>query len=150
MWYAVADVSDTKRCDTCRVDKPEASFNKNRSKRDGLNSICRECSNARSRRYYKENHDKHIAVIRAQNRKRRAALKAIVADHLVSHPCVDCGESDPIVLEFDHVRGKKRDDVSRIISRGLAVTTLFDEIAKCDVRCANWPSPSDGQPTTGT
>jgi len=32
----------------------------------------------------------------------------MVFNHFSKHPCVDCGETDPIVLTFDHVRGKKR------------------------------------------
>jgi hypothetical protein len=49
---------------------------------------------------------------------------------------VDCGESDPIVLEFDHVRGVKRGEISRLKTM-VSLETLAEEIAKCDVRCAN-------------
>lgn len=51
------------------------------------------------------------------------------------HPCVDCGEGDPIVLEFDHLRDKKFS-----ISKGLQDRPwqdVLDEIAKCEVVCAN-------------
>jgi hypothetical protein len=52
--------------------------------------------------------------------------------------CVDCGESDPVVLDFDH-----RDETLKEFQisggggtwrRGLAGTLL--EIEKCDLRCA--------------
>ncbi len=55
----------------------------------------------------------------------------------LSRPCVDCGEPDPIVLEFDHVRGEKRADVDSLITVGCSRALLLAEIAKCDVRCAN-------------
>jgi len=59
-----------------------------------------------------------------------------VWEYLSTHHCVDCGESNPIVLEFDHVKGKKREKVSR-----LANTHGWDivkkEIDKCEVRCSN-------------
>lgn len=57
--------------------------------------------------------------------------------YLCNHPCVDCGESDPVVLEFDHVRGEKVANVANLISGAGKFQRLMDEIAKCDVRCAN-------------
>ena len=49
--------------------------------------------------------------------------------------CVDCGERDPIVLDFDH-RKDKRAMVTRL-AMGCSLQTLEAEIAKCDIRCAN-------------
>jgi len=48
---------------------------------------------------------------------------------------MDCGEADPIVLEFDHVpeRGKK----VKKISTFQALTHAAAEIKQCDVVCAN-------------
>ena len=58
--------------------------------------------------------------------------------YLLSHPCIDCGESDPIVLQFDHVRGKKLYNISQAVCGSkLRWQTVLSEIAKCDVRCAN-------------
>jgi hypothetical protein len=50
---------------------------------------------------------------------------------------MDCGERDPIVLEFDHVRGKKKEIVSFLITQGYSLKTIAEEIAKCQVICAN-------------
>ena len=58
-----------------------------------------------------------------------------VVAYLREHPCVDCGEEDPVVLEFDHLRDKKFP-----ISKGLTDRNwqdVLDEIAKCEVVCAN-------------
>lgn len=64
--------------------------------------------------------------------------KEAVLNYLLSHPCVDCGEADPIVLEFDHRDPKtKLFGISKGQVNGLASGKLFAEIAKCDVRCAN-------------
>lgn len=70
-------------------------------------------------------------------RARRAALQAMVIEYLKEHPCVDCGETDPIVLDFDHVRGVKRQHVTYMISHQWGKQSVLDEIEKCDVRCAN-------------
>ena len=58
-------------------------------------------------------------------------------DYLRAHPCVDCGEEDIIVLQFDHVRGKKRGNVSSLARQGLPLDIIIKEIAKCVIRCAN-------------
>ncbi|HUQ34490.1 MAG TPA: hypothetical protein VM095_20380 [Pyrinomonadaceae bacterium] len=64
-------------------------------------------------------------------------LNEKIYEYLEGHPCVDCGESDPIVLEFDHVRGKKSYAVSSLGWRLVSWDSVMKEIAKCDVRCAN-------------
>jgi hypothetical protein len=51
--------------------------------------------------------------------------------------CIDCGFSDIRVLEFDHVRSYKRNDVSRLLTSGATCESILSEIAKCEVRCAN-------------
>ena len=59
------------------------------------------------------------------------------AEVLQSHPCVDCGESDPVVLDFDHVRGNKTKEVTKFVRNGASLRRIFLEIDKCEERCAN-------------
>jgi hypothetical protein len=73
--------------------------------------------------------------INKANYKQRA--RDYVADYLSTHPCVDCGESDPIVLTFDHVRGEKSNDIANMIGAGRVLETIAAEIEKCEVRCFN-------------
>ena len=70
------------------------------------------------------------------------AKKALVEERtlylvafLREHPCVDCGEDDPVVLEFDHLRDKKFSISAGI--QGRRWQDVLDEIAKCEVVCAN-------------
>lgn len=65
----------------------------------------------------------------------RNQLKLI--EYLKVHPCIVCGESDIIVLEFDH-----RDPSTKIggvgdMARKYSWAKVEEEIAKCDVLCAN-------------
>ena len=69
--------------------------------------------------------------------KARKITKDFVYDYLSKHPCVDCGEGDVVVLDFDHVKGEKVSDVSRLANVGARLWKLINEIDKCEVRCAN-------------
>ncbi len=62
--------------------------------------------------------------------------KRLLHDYLSEHFCVDCGCKDVRILEFDHVRGDKCDNISELISIALW-SRIKAEIAKCEVRCAN-------------
>lgn len=71
-------------------------------------------------------------------RKRLVRVKQIrIIEYLRNHPCVDCGEKDIVVLQFDHIRGKKKYLLSTIVSGGHSWETVSKEISKCEVRCAN-------------
>ncbi len=69
--------------------------------------------------------------------RRKISIRRYVFDILRKSVCVDCGESDPIVLDFDHVRGRKKMAVSGLVSRAASLFTINREIKKCEVRCAN-------------
>ena len=60
-----------------------------------------------------------------------------VFNFLKEHPCVDCSETDPIVLEFDHIEGVKRKAISKLVAAGCSWETINLEMEKCAVRCAN-------------
>lgn len=69
---------------------------------------------------------------------RREVIRQYIRDYLSEHPCVDCGEHDFVVLDFDHVRGEKVKAISKMVSSaGYSLETIQKEIDKCDVRCAN-------------
>ena len=72
----------------------------------------------------------------ALKRKLRETNALKIGEYLTTHPCVDCGESDILVLQFDHVRGSKSFMISDSLNSHRWDSILI-EIAKCDVRCAN-------------
>jgi hypothetical protein len=51
--------------------------------------------------------------------------------------CVDCGEDRVAVLHHDHVRGEKVAGVLALINQGHPWEKVQEEIAKCEIRCAN-------------
>jgi len=126
-----------KTCITCKKNKRKSSFNKKISTNDGLQPHCRDCNRKLSRNYYAKHREKHKKITtKRKNIVIKKNLKIIV-DYLKNHPCVDCGNDNIIVLDFDHVRGKKINSVITMIYRGFCSRKIIIEIEKCDIRCAN-------------
>lgn len=120
-----------KLCGRCKEEQSVSLFRKRTSSKDGLASWCNPCFAAYERERW-VNGDK---VRKTANKERtRKANRDYLWAYLNSHPCVDCGESDPIVLEFDH-QGDKLYNIGMMHLGSLQ--KIKDEIAKCEVRCAN-------------
>lgn len=92
---------------------------------------------AACRRHYEANKPAYFKRSKRQKEVARVRNRGFIRTYLAVHPCVDCGESDPIVLEFGHVRGVKLYDVATMVQRHTSLRTIAAEIAKCDIRCAN-------------
>ncbi len=127
-----------KKCCICKEEKELAEFNKNKTKKTGLNSNCRECAKILAKEHYKKNnvlmkkqiHDKKLERI-IDNRKKLYSL-------LLESSCMDCGIKNPIVLDFDHrEQDGKFLSVSELIVRGYGWNKIEKEIDKCDIRCSN-------------
>jgi hypothetical protein len=117
------------RCGRCGQLLPESAFNRHPS---GRQYWCRDCY----RDYFRARGDLHRRQSAAAKRKRQALARRFIKDHLTTHPCVNCGESDRIVLEFDHI-GAKKGHVSWLAREGASVRLLAKEIDHCEVVCVN-------------
>ena len=127
-----------KRCVTCGTFLELAEFNRKRSSADGHQNVCRACNRSRARRYYRENRDKHLRVIGERTRAAKRLARTVAGEYLLNHPCVDCGETDIRVLDFDHLPGHtKTGNVMLLVNNGYSIERIIAEIAKCDVRCRN-------------
>lgn len=125
-----------KRCSTCKQWKPLDDFHRNRSRADGRQQACKPCNIERNKRWYREHPEARAARMDDYARRRKRWLQEQLLDYLKSHPCVDCGETDPIVLDFDHLRDKVA-NVSMMVLRKRNWSLILAEIEKCEVRCAN-------------
>ena len=97
----------------------------------------RDAQRARVRAHYKANQQYYKDKARSRGKELKAQNRALVIEYLREHPCVDCGNSDIEVLQFDH-----RDPVEKSFSLGadalrLKWARVMEEISKCDIRCAN-------------
>ena len=99
----------------------------------------REKQREASRRHYAKHRDKVIAKAKVLSKKAKDRARAYITAYLEANPCVDCGETDIIVLEFDHVgeEGTKKFNISDATRLGYGMPKLKAEMAKCEVRCAN-------------
>ena len=122
--------SSTSTCNTCSTELAEHPPGKER--------ICLECRRARGRLHYRSNRDYYLEKARRHRKVAVSRSWEFILEYLRENHCVDCGASDPRVLEFDHREGScKRASISVLVTEGYSLDAIATEIEKCDVRCAN-------------
>jgi hypothetical protein len=132
------DEAGQQRCCRCQALKPLAEFNFKNRAQDRRHPFCRDCQHAWNREHYQHNRAAYLANAKRHNLEYRTANLRRVVEYLLQHPCVDCGETDVLVLHFDH-----RDPAAKLIAIGSLISRFSSwpqiaaEIEKCDVRCAN-------------
>jgi hypothetical protein len=126
---------DIRRCGRCGRSKPLADFAWRRKGRGQLDNMCRPCRAAYKREHYLANKRRYVAQAGARKRALRRERTKYLLAFFRRHPCTDCGQTDPVVLDFDHV-GPKSFDVSQALPYR-SWQSILDEIAKCEVVCAN-------------
>lgn len=121
-------------CYACKVEKDlETNFYTHPYGKGGYQGKCKKCILAERKDQYAKNPE----LKKQQVKELRQRNQQFIWDFYSTHPCVDCGENDPIVLELDHVRGKKLAGVSQLVHNTRSLKVIEDEIAKCEVVCAN-------------
>lgn len=100
-------------CAWCKKHKDSGEFHKNKTRPTGRTDRCRSC-------------------VSAYDCARRQEVRSFVNSH--KKPCVDCGEPDLCVIEFDHVTGQKQMGLAQAKKIG---PELVAELAKCVCVCVN-------------
>ncbi|MEL6404431.1 MAG: hypothetical protein AAFR81_08715 [Chloroflexota bacterium] len=128
-------------CTKCNETKSVEEFSWRNKKRAIRHKRCKDCNKVYQRKHYNANQKRYVKKAKHWNDANRAEYKArlrrYAIEHLIKNPCVDCGEKNPLVLDFDHVRDEKVASVSTLISNVTSLKRLKVEIAKCEIRCAN-------------
>lgn len=124
-----------KRCSMCRESKPLDDFMWNKKSTGKRDCYCRPCRAVYKKAHYAANKGRYIANANARDAKSYAKRLVWLLEYLNGHPCVDCGETDPVVLDFDHLRDKSFDIGAGIHDKSWKA--VLAEIEKCEVRCAN-------------
>ena len=98
---------------------------------------CKKDQAAASKRHYEENKEKIKKRSYLRNKNQRSTAKAYVDCIKSISKCIDCGEDNPLVLDFDHVRGIKIKCISNMVRNSYSIDTIQKEMNKCEVRCSN-------------
>lgn len=126
-----------KRCSKCQQLKGLSEFSYKNKEKGWLISYCRKCYGVYKKEHYLHNKEDYKKKRDMRRVKIKVANRANIVRYLLSHPCVDCGETDLRVLEFDHVAGKKVCSIGKMLTDTVLWSGILNEINKCVVRCAN-------------
>lgn len=119
-----------KKCIKCAELKEVSEFYDRAVKKS---NTCKSCAKDYAKKY---NSLLGSKLKRSARRKKERQYVQAYIKNIKNKPCLDCGVLyPPCVMEFDHVRGKKKERLSRMLSATL--NTVKAEIEKCELVCAN-------------
>lgn len=124
-------MDDVLTCPGCGQERPPGDF-------PVPGRRCIECRRAGVRAHYRANRAYYLAKARRRQEQVVRETREWLVAYLIDHPCVDCGNRDVRVLEFDHRDPKRKTAAISVLARsGYPLARVIDEVAECDVRCAN-------------
>ena len=127
-----------KTCCACKETKPESEYSFKYRERGIRTTKCRACTNKYSQKHYEKNKEVYIARAIKHNKRYIKQKKEFIMELKMSNPCLGCGETNPTVLEFDHINPKdKKGNIATMIRGGYSVGTILKEALKCQILCAN-------------
>ena len=123
-----------KRCCRCGLIKPHSAFHK-WNQRDGYQQWCKPCRKEYDHAYYALAKDRHSQG-RTESRARRLEW---MRELKRNKPCADCGGIfPPEAMQWDHLPGFiKLGDISSSFMASADRRLLLEELAKCELVCAN-------------
>jgi hypothetical protein len=114
--FGMRDGSASQKCYRCGEVKPAESFAWRRKARNQRDSFCRPCRAAYKHEHYRTNRQRYIDQAAERKRELRRERTVLLLKYFAEHPCLDCGEADPLVLEFDHL-GEKSFDIGQALTQ---------------------------------
>lgn len=125
-----------KFCSKCGIEKDISEFiSKNREK-GWSHSYCKLCHSEYKKERYRKNKKEFIKKVREREARIRQENQDKIAEYFSVNQCVDCGNSDIRVLDFDHI-DNKNDNIGTMLYRAKKWIEIEKEIKKCEVVCSN-------------
>lgn len=123
-----------KTCGKCTQDKDISEFNKNSTKKDGLQLYCRECNSKNLKRHYQDNKEYYFD----KKEKRKLDARTFINEIKENAKCAKCPEDDIACLDFHHEdRSEKEFSIATALTFGYSLERLQKEIGKCTILCSN-------------
>jgi hypothetical protein len=126
-----------KYCPGCDRDLELDRFSWKNQAKQIRQTWCKSCLKEANRIHYLNNTQTYKDRAIHRNRHIITENKRQLFGFLSTHPCVDCGNTDIRVLDFDHVSGEKMENIAVLLAHSAPWSIIVAEIAKCEVRCAN-------------
>ena len=109
------------KCITCKEDKEQEEFYKNKNNKSGYTGACKVCIRKRVGEYNKDNHEAHLErAFKHQTNKRYGITPEEYARCMsTSDVCQICSKEVDLCYDHDHATGEFRGVLCRQCNRAL-------------------------------
>jgi len=127
-----------KSCSTCKRTLPVEWFATRSDRPDTPVSTCRPCSAKYQTQWHSASGPDRRSRLTETKSSRRERARDFVSAYKEQRGCADCHRKWPAhVLDFDHLGQDKSGLVSAMVNHADSMERIQQEIAKCEVVCAN-------------
>lgn len=120
----------TKHCNKCSTDKPVEEFNKERAKKDGLQSQCKACKKALSKAYGKARRERM-----AERRRKRSPDHK---EHVAEYRRANAEERVKKAREYRQANRPNLNESSRACSAGRAMPPWVTKDQRREMKAKYW------------
>jgi hypothetical protein len=141
-WFQEWKKSQNLKCQECGLERLECLDFHHSDKSDKIERVSRLAISGRSKKTILTEVKKCIVLCANCHRKYHRIRptkrgRAWVWDYKQENPC-SCGETNPACLDFHHLNSAfKKHSIANMLAIGLAKEKVLEEIAKCEIKCAN-------------
>lgn len=122
-------------CYKCKLYKDILEFNYKNIKLNLRQKECKSCKYFLNKSYVSRNKEKHLTNVKRNTKDKISKNREYIISYLQDKSCIDCGENDIRLLEFDHIENKEQ-EIS-IMIKDSNLTKIKKEVEKCEIRCGN-------------
>jgi hypothetical protein len=142
----LSEESGFRRCTDCGETRLLEDFSYRDQARGLRRARCRFCMRTYAREHYRRNKVRYMTADWARKCSSRGDIGREMDEYLRTHTCADCGENDPLVLEFDHKMESRNSRPSRFY--GLEASAMSCSLRSPSATCVARIAISVGPPNS--